>query len=96
MDLVNLCATFWTADQRHEGGRELQTLRRYHDGLRAGGVTAYTWGDLVADYRHALNFWVLMPIQDRAGASSRDYWWPKMQCLASAYQDWDCDSLLEE
>ena len=36
-------------DDRRRSEREL--LRRYHDGLRAGGVTGYGWDDLWQDYR---------------------------------------------
>jgi aminoglycoside/choline kinase family phosphotransferase len=38
-----------SVDDRRKAEREL--LRRYHDGLRAGGVTDYGWDDLWRDYR---------------------------------------------
>ena len=38
-----------SVDDRRTAEREL--LRRYHDGLRAGGVTDYAWDDLWRDYR---------------------------------------------
>jgi thiamine kinase-like enzyme len=94
-DLANLCATFWTPEQRHAEQREQAVLRRYHATLRAHGVNDYTWEDLLTDYRHGLIFWLLMPVQDAADGSRKDYWWPKMQCLVAAFRDWRCAELLE-
>jgi hypothetical protein len=94
-DLVNLCATFWTPEQRHEDQREITTLRRYLAALQACGVQQYTWDDLVTDYQHGLIYWLLVPVQDGADGSRRDYWWPKMQCLVAAFRDWRCEALLD-
>lgn len=94
-DLANLCATFWAPQQRHENQREEGMLRRYLATLQAHGVRAYSWDDLVRDYRLGLVFWLLMPVQDAAGGSRRDYWWPKMQCLVAAFRDWRCGELLD-
>jgi thiamine kinase-like enzyme len=93
-DLANLCATFWTSEQRHAARREEQVLRRYHTTLQAYGVHDYTWDDLVTDYRSGLIYWLLVPVQDRFGGSAKDYWWPKMQCLVAAFRDWRCADLL--
>ena len=93
-DLANLCATFWTSEQRHEAQREEQVLRRYHTTLQAHGVRDYIWDDLVADYRNGLIYWLLVPVQDRFGGSVKDYWWPKMQCLVAAFREWRCAELL--
>ena len=94
-DLVNLCATFWTPKARvGEGGREERILRHYLQVLRAHGVRQYEWEDLVGDYRRGLIFWLLIPVQDAADGAPRDYWWPKMQCLAAAFKDWRCADLL--
>ncbi|HEU5199285.1 MAG TPA: oxidoreductase family protein [Ktedonobacterales bacterium] len=93
-DLANLCATFWTREQRHEEQREEAILRRYYATLQARGVTAYTWGNLLTDYQLGLIFWLLMPVQDSADGSHKDYWWPKMQCLVAAFRDWRCADLL--
>ena len=93
-DLVNLCATFWTPQQRHAEQRETRVLARYLATLHAHGVMDYTKDDLRRDYQHGLIDWVLMPVQDRFGGSDRAYWWPKMQHLVAAYRDWDCAALL--
>jgi hypothetical protein len=83
-------ATFWNRQQRHDGDREAEVLRRYHRRLVAGGVTGYTFDNLLNDYRHGLIFWVLVPVQDAADGSPRDCWWPKMQCLLDAFLDHGC------
>jgi thiamine kinase-like enzyme len=93
-DLANLIATFWTSEQRHENRREERMLRRYHTILREHGVTGYGWDELLDDYRTGLIFWLLMPVQDRAGGAGKEYWWPKMQCVVAAFQEWECGRLL--
>ena len=93
-DLANLCATFWTTEQRREAQRERKILQHYHTTLQARGVTHYTWEDLIADYQTGLIYWLLVPVQDRYDGSSRDYWWPKMQCLVAAFREWRCTELL--
>ena len=94
-DLVNLCATFWTSKQRREHDRERRLLRRYLETLHTCGVSGYDWEDLALDYRIALLDWVLTPLHDRADGTPEDYWWPKMQCLTSAFHDCGCEELLE-
>jgi hypothetical protein len=93
-DLANLCATFWTPEQRHEAQREEWILRRYHTTLQDRGVRDYSWDALVTDYQHGLIYWLLVPLQDRHGGAGRDYWWPKLQCLAAAFREWRCAELL--
>ncbi len=93
-DLVHLFAFFWTPAQRHEHAREERLLRRYHERLMAHGVRDYAWDDLLADYRLLLTILLLYPIWDQTNGSRRDYWWPKLQCVAAAYQDLDCAQML--
>lgn len=92
-DLVLLLAAFWTPTQRQEGEREVRWLRRYYETLTAWGVRGYSWDDLLTDYRLMLSILLFYPIVDFAGGSSQSYWWPKLQCLSSAYTDWHCDEL---
>ncbi len=93
-DLVNLCATFWDSQQRNQLDREMSMLQRYHHGLLRHGTTHYSWDQLLTDYRSGLIFWLLMPVQDGADGAPRGYWWPKMQCLLAAFQEWECAELL--
>jgi hypothetical protein len=93
-DLVNLMATFWTSEQRNAQGRERRLLDQFHRRLTEHGVTGYSVERLENDYRIGLVYWILMPIQDAYDGSPIDYWWPKLQCLAAAFDDWDCRTLL--
>ncbi len=93
-DLVHLFATFWTSTQRKENNREVQMLHRYHNGLQSHGVTSYSWDDLLTDYKVLLTYMLFFPVWDQTNGSSKDYWWPKMQCLIAAFQDWECADLL--
>lgn len=93
-DLANLCATFWTSEQRQEAQREVKALEQYYATLQTHGVTNYSWKDLLTDYQTGLIYWLLVPLQDRYDGSSKAYWWPKMQCLVAAFRDWHCAELL--
>jgi hypothetical protein len=93
-DLVNLLATFWTSEQRNDQDRERRLLLEFHRRLVGYGVTGYSFDQLIDDYRLGLVYWILMPIQDAYAGSSVAYWWPKLQCLAAAFEDWNCRSLL--
>lgn len=93
-DLANLCATFWTSEQRHEAEREEKILERYYRALRTHGVRNYTREDLITDYQTGLIYWLLVPLQDRYDGSPKDYWWPKMQCVVAAFREWRYGELL--
>ena len=90
-DLVNLCATFWTREQRAQ--HEDWLLARYHATLLSHGVEGYTWDMLVTDYRCSIIDWLLNTLQDRLDGAPRSYWYHKMRCLADAFDDWDCARL---
>jgi thiamine kinase-like enzyme len=77
-DLANLCATFWTSEQRHEAQRERRILERYLVRLQTAGVAAYTWDDLVTDYQAGIMYWVLVPVQDGHDGAGKAYWWTAM------------------
>lgn len=93
-DLVNLCATFWTREQRNAGQREQRLLQRYLAQLQAHGVQNYSWEKLLLDYRLALIEWLLITVQDARNGSKRSYWLPKIQCMSAAFEDWHCADLL--
>lgn len=94
LDLAHLFASFWTREQRHDNDRERRLLRCYLDALGSAGVADYTWEQLQWDYQLLLIYMVLLPVWDAVNGSSKDYWWPKMQCLTAAYCDWACAELL--
>lgn len=94
-DLVYLFATFWTSAQRSGGDLEERLLRRYHRGLETGGVRGFSWDDLLMDYGLMTIYVLFDPVWNQTQGSSRDYWWPKMQCLMAAFDDLGCDQFLE-
>ena len=93
-DLVIMCASFWTAEQRHENQREETMLHHYLATLQQHGVTNYTWEQLLEDYRLMLMIFLQVAIWDQTNGSLRSYWWPKLQCLLSAVRDHDSLNLL--
>jgi hypothetical protein len=95
-DLVTMCATFWTREQRAESERELNVLRHYYRTLLENGVRGYAWEDLVRDYQYAIVDWLLVAVQDRLDGAGKSYWWPKMQCLIAAYEDWRVSDLFAD
>ena len=92
-DLVFLLAAFWTSAQRHDQNREERLLRLYLQTLHANGVREYGWDDLETDYRVMIAIIMFMPVWDQTNGSSKSYWWPKMQCLTAAFDDWRCAEL---
>ena len=94
LDLVIMCASFWTSAQRQENKREETMLRLYLATLHAHGVTDYTWDQLLEDYRLMIIIFLQVAIWDQTNGSLRSYWWPKLQCLLSAARDLDSLGLL--
>jgi hypothetical protein len=86
-------ATFWNRSQRLANGVEQRMLAVYHQALTQFGVQGYSFADLMLDYRLMLSYMLFDPVADLARGSPRSYWWPKLNCLVEAYQDWDCGSL---
>ncbi len=80
---------FWTREQRQTGDRERKALRLYHATLCESGVCEYSWENLISDYRLMIALTVFHPVWDETyQRPNRRYWWPKMQCLTDAYEDW--------
>ena len=63
-DLAYFLCQSLAVDDRREHEDEL--LRRYHDGLLAGGVTDYGWDELRADYRRSVLFSFAYPLSAAA------------------------------
>lgn len=66
---------------------EQPLLKRYHDGLLAGGIEKYTWKDCVEDYRLGVMANLFPPLN-----------WRRLDALESAmtaFTDWKCNALLE-
>jgi hypothetical protein len=93
-DLMYLFTTFWTREQRAEGGREIVALKSYHERLQHRGVGNYTFNELLLDYRMSIAYNLLHPVWDQQNGSSEAYWRPKLNCLLAAFEDWDCMAML--
>jgi hypothetical protein len=93
-DLMYLFTTFWTREQRLEGGREMAALKRYHERLQEGGVSNYSFDQLLLDYRVSIACNVLHAVWDQQHGASQAYWRPKLSCSVAAFEDWDCMELL--
>jgi len=89
-DLVYMFASFWTREQRTQ--YEEPYLRRYLSGLQSKGIR-FDWSSLCDDYRLCLCYMLFDAVWNAVAGSSKEYWLPKMTCLISAYQDWDCANL---
>ena len=89
-DLVYMFASFWTREQR--GQYEEPSLRRYLGNLQSKGVR-YDWSALCDDYRLCLCYMLFDAVWNAASGSAKEYWFPKLSCLISAYQDWECAGL---
>ena len=92
-DLVYLLSTFWTCEQRQR--HESALLTRYHQVLTEQGVTGYSLTMLFEDYRLALIDMIFHPLWDTTYGAESAYWRPKLECLVAAYQDWNCEALLQ-
>ena len=87
-------AVVFTFEARKQQGR----ARLWHD-HRTESLALYGWYCAGACIRYftvaGLIYWLLVPVQDCYGGSSKEYWWPKMQCLVAAFREWDCERLLD-
>jgi hypothetical protein len=75
---------------------EMPVLRRYHDALRRRGVTAYSWEQLIEDYRLMAAMGVYIATEYcRGGVTSR--WWSfgpvTLQRVLTACDDLQCADL---
>jgi hypothetical protein len=75
---------------------ERHLLAHYHQMLIAHGVRGYSWDNLLTDYRLMIALMIFDPIWNQTSGSPEQYWWPKLQCLVSAFRDWDCIDLFNQ
>ena len=91
-DLAYLMALHWDADTRQR--LELPLLRLYHLELIRGGVTAYSFGDLLLDYRRCVVRNLTFPIIFWSRGFPRKAWRYRLDCALTAYRDLDGAELL--
>lgn len=95
-DLAYMMVHWWDTGTRRT--LEEPLLRRYLEQLEAGGVEAYSWERLWADYRLASmqSFYVAADWNiDPAEQKQMEWvWWPQLQKTLAAYDDLHCEELL--
>ncbi len=83
-DLAYLLITCLDTQNRSEIEKAL--LKKYHNGLVAGGIRKYSWQDCIQDYRLAIIANLFPPLMWKSGAALA-------QAIA-AYKDWEWQELL--
>jgi hypothetical protein len=92
-DLARFMAIYWYPERRRR--YEADLLAHYHGALEAGGVRGYTLDALKHDYRHSVIQNLLRPVSllDAVHAS---VWWDHLERIMLAYEDLDCEALLDQ
>jgi hypothetical protein len=91
-DLAFLMALHWYPSRRRE--LEEPLLRSYHGGLLARGVEAYSFADLMLDYRRCVVRNLTIPILFWSRGMKPEGWWHRLECALAAYSDLSCEELL--
>lgn len=91
-DLAYVIALHWYPDRRARYERRL--LHAYFDTLTQDGSIAYSWNDLLADYRLGHLQAVVVPIFFQDAKLSPAIWWSHLERWFLAFEDLDCADLL--
>jgi hypothetical protein len=91
-DLAYLMALHWDPDTRRR--LELPLLQLYHQELIRGGVSSYSFADLVLDYRRCVVRNLTFPIIFWSRGFPRNAWRYRLDCALAAYHDHDAAELL--
>jgi hypothetical protein len=70
---------------------EQDLVKRYHDGLRAHGITDYSWEQCWYDYRRSVAEQLLVTLNWTGGASNGRYYVPR---ALTAFSELACDEFL--
>ena len=90
-DLAYLMALHWDANTRHR--LELPLLQLYHQRLIRGGITTYSFDDLLLDYRRCVVRNLTFPIIFWSRGFPRKTWRYRLDCALAAYRDLDAAEL---
>jgi len=89
-DLAYMMAIGWFRERRQRF--EHSMLKRYHETLTAAGID-FTLDQLLADYRLSITRHLLTPIL-LSNLVHPAVWWPQIDRVFTAFEDWECDELL--
>ena len=91
-DLAYLMALHWDPETRRR--LEFPLLQLYHQELIRGGVSSYSFADLVLDYRRCAVRNLTFPIIFWSRGFPRKAWRYRLDCALAAYRDLDAAELL--
>lgn len=92
-DLAHMMAYFWFPEQRARF--ELGLLRFYHARLQSYSIMDYSWEELFNDYRFCVIRKLFHPPWQWETGDNASKWWFHLERIMLAYQDLQCDELLE-
>lgn len=91
-DLAFMMTLFWYPE--HRARMEETLLRRYHRGLVARGVGAYTWEECRDDYRWSALRNIFIPILQWSRGLPGWLWWSQLEKSLAAFEDLRCIELV--
>jgi len=91
-DLAYMMAVHWYPERRAR--LEAPLIERYHAGLLAHGVTAYSLDRLWEDYRLSVIWHLSTPVWQQSYRLHPSIWWPHLHRIVDAFEDLDCAALL--
>jgi hypothetical protein len=91
-DLAEILSLHWDGGIASE--RERVLVERYHAGLLARGVSAYSWEQCWEDYRLALLNHLFTPVQQWADQHWPGFWWGRFERTVKRVRDLGCEELL--
>ena len=91
-DLAYMIGLHWYAE--HKQLMEEKILRFYHEQLLADGA-AYTWENLLEDYRLSTVVSLLIPVWQWQHGINAAVWWGHLERGFQAFEQWECIEILE-
>lgn len=94
-DVAFATVLYWNPEDRRP--LEEKMLRRYHEVLKAHGVTKYSWRELNDDYRLSILSCVAVATEwcrGRPNANKKHIWMPMLRKALVAVDDLHCRDLL--
>lgn len=91
-DLAYMMAVHWYPERRAR--LEARLIERYHAGLLAHGVTAYSLDRLWEDYRLSVIGLLSTPVWQQSYGLHPSIWWPHLHRVLAAFEDLGCAALL--
>lgn len=95
-DLAYQLGLWWDTAVRHQ--LEMEVLQHYHTCLIKQGISHYSWGQLLADYKLCLLQQICVPLawctEPEAREKMKWAWLPQLQKVMTAVTDLECMNIL--